>query len=98
MDSGDGEAMEVPSAPSLPPVGGWPRAIVLRVLALLLAGLGLYQSKDGLGAVVVLFILVVPFERLFPRHAHQKFRRPHLSLDIGYAFVSPLLQLSLIHI
>ncbi len=82
----------VPPAPRLPPVGGWSRAIVLRVFALLLAGFGLYQSQDGLGAVVVLFILVVPFERLFPRHAHQPFRRPHLGLDIGYAFVSPVLQ------
>ena len=82
----------VPSAPRLPPVGGWPKAILLRVLALLIAGVALYQSRDGLGAIVVLFILVVPFERLFPRHAHQKFRRPHLSLDIGYAFASPLLQ------
>ena len=57
---------DVPPAPSLPPVGGWPRAIVLRVLALLIAGAALYRSQDGLGAVIVLFILVVPFERLFP--------------------------------
>jgi len=83
---------DVPPAPNLPPVGGWPRALVLRSLALIIAGIALYNSQDGLGSVVVLFILVVPFERLFPRHAHQKFRRPHLGMDLGYAFASPLLQ------
>lgn len=82
----------VPAAPRLPPVGGWPRAIVLRILALALAGYAVSNNQDGLGAVIVLFILVVPFERLFPRHDHQGFRRPHLELDVGYALASPVLQ------
>tara|TARA_B110000444_G_scaffold175296_1_gene163959 strand:- start:3560 stop:4645 length:1086 start_codon:yes stop_codon:yes gene_type:complete len=86
------DAVDVPAAPTLPPVGGWPRLLFFRFLALLIAGGALYKSQDGLGAVVVLFILVVPFERLFPRQKDQKFRRPHLGMDIGYAFASPLLQ------
>ncbi|MCH1540314.1 MAG: sterol desaturase family protein [Candidatus Poseidonia sp.] len=88
----EGAIDTLPAAPRLPPLGGWPRAISLRVLALLIAGIALYRTREGLGAVVVLFILVVPFERLFPRHDHQRFRRPHLDLDVGYAFASPLLQ------
>ena len=82
----------VPPAPRLPPVGGWPRAIVLRLLALAVAGAAVVNNQDGLGAIIVLFVLVVPFERLFPRHDHQRFRRPHLGLDMGYAVASPLLQ------
>lgn len=86
------EASDAPPAPRLPPVGGWPKAIVLRLLALALAGVAVVNNQDGLGAIIVLFVLVVPFERLFPRHDHQRFRRPHLGLDVGYAMASPLLQ------
>lgn len=90
----DGEETkrEVPEAPRLPPVGGWPRAIVLRIMALTLAGVAYLYDQEGLSAVIALFVLVVPFERLFPRHPHQGFRRPHLDLDIGYAIASPILQ------
>ena len=53
----------------------------------------LYISTDGIFIVLLLFILVVPFEKLFPRHKGQKIRRPHLDTDIGYALASPLLGL-----
>ncbi len=86
------DAGAVPPAPRLPPVGGWPRAIVLRILAIGFAGIAVWNNQDGLGAVIVLFVLVVPFERFFPRHDHQRFKRPHLGLDIGYALASPVLQ------
>jgi hypothetical protein len=33
--------------------------------------------------IVTLFVLVVPFEKLFPRH-HQRLRRPGLGTDIAY--------------
>lgn len=92
MNELDGSVHEVPVAPRLPPVGGWPKAIVLRIMALCIAGLALWYDQEGLGAVIVLFVLVVPFERLFPRHHHQGFRRPHLDLDVGYAIASPILQ------
>lgn len=92
MDEQDGPLSDVPVAPRLPPVGGWPKAIVLRIMALCLAGVALWYDQEGLGAVIVLFVLVVPFERLFPRHRHQGFRRPHLDLDVGYALASPVLQ------
>jgi sterol desaturase/sphingolipid hydroxylase (fatty acid hydroxylase superfamily) len=40
--------------------------------------------------VVVLFALVVPFEKLFPRH-RQRLRRPLVLTDIAYAVAQPVL-------
>lgn len=85
---------EVPSAPKLPPVGGWKKALFLRLLAVIMIGSGLFISLEGMTAVIALFIIVVPFERLFPRQKHQKFKRAHLELDIGYAMASPFLQIA----
>lgn len=55
-----------------------------------MVGLSLAFDQEPLGVVVVLFILIVPFEKLFPRH-QQRIRRPHLGTDVGYALASPLL-------
>lgn len=41
---------------SLTTRGKWPKTILLRALALLMAGGTLHQLRDGLGAVVVRFI------------------------------------------
>ena len=41
--------------------------------------------------MVLLFVLVVPFEKMFPRHPGQKVQRPLLGTDIAHALVSPLL-------
>ena len=71
---------EVPSAPKLPPVGGWKKAIFLRLLAAIIILSGLFVSLEGITIVIFLFIIVVPFERLFPRQKHQGFKRPHLDL------------------
>ena len=40
--------------------------------------------------VPVLFVLVVPFEKLFPRH-RQRLRRPGVLTDIAYGLTQPLL-------
>jgi sterol desaturase/sphingolipid hydroxylase (fatty acid hydroxylase superfamily) len=42
-------------------------------------------------AVVVLFALIVPFEKLFPRHRGQRVRRPAVGTDIAYAVATPAL-------
>lgn len=55
-----------------------------------LVGGGLALDRSGLAVVPVLFLLVVPFEKLFPRH-RQKLRRPQLGTDIAYALAGPLL-------
>jgi sterol desaturase/sphingolipid hydroxylase (fatty acid hydroxylase superfamily) len=39
----------------------------------------------------VLFLLVVPFEKLFPRHRGQPIRRPQVGTDVAYALASPAL-------
>lgn len=83
----------VPAAPNLPPVGGWKRVILLRLLATIIIGSGILISFEGVTIVIFLFIIVVPFERLFPRQKHQGFRRPHLDLDIGYAMAAPFLNI-----
>ncbi len=47
-------------------------------------------DRSGLTLVPVLFLLVVPFEKLVPRH-RQRLRRPGLGTDIVYALTQPLL-------
>ena len=47
-------------------------------------------DPSALGVVVFLFVVVVPFERLFPRH-RQPFRRPALGTDLAYGLLQPLL-------
>ena len=61
------------------------------VLALAAVAGGLAMDRSGLVVVAVLFVLVVPFEKLFPRH-DQRLRRPQVGTDIGYALAGPLLQ------
>lgn len=40
--------------------------------------------------VAIVFVAVVPFEKLFPRH-HQRWRRPGLGTDMAYAIAQPVL-------
>ncbi len=68
-------------------------SMILRLMTLTLIAVALYISVEGIFVVLLLFVLVVPFEKLFPRHKGQKIRRPHLDTDIGYALASPLLGL-----
>ncbi len=57
------------------------------------AGVSLvFFDRSPLGIVPFLFLVVVPFERLFPRHRGQRFRRPALGTDVAYALSAPVLQ------
>ena len=56
-------------------------------------GAGLYLGLEGAGAIVALFVLVVPFEKLFRRH-DQRIGRPGLRTDLTYALVSPVLNVA----
>lgn len=64
---------------------------VVHALALLVAipvGIGLgFEAAAG---ILVLFVLVVPFEKLFRRHDY-RLRRPGLRTDLTYALASPAL-------
>lgn len=43
-------------------------------------------------AVAVLFVIISPFEKLYPRQKGQKIRRPGVTSDISFALTSPILQ------
>ncbi len=60
------------------------------VLALAIIGGSLLIDNEGLLAIFLLFVITVPFEKLFPRHK-QRIRRPQLITDIGFALAGPLL-------
>lgn len=59
--------------------------------AVAITGSALAIDRSGVGGVIALFVLVVPFEKLFPRHRGQPLRRPQVVTDIGYALAGPVL-------
>ena len=60
-----------------------------RAVALVAIGVSLYLDLGALFVVPILFVLIVPFEKMFPRHRSQRIRRPHAGLDVSYALASP---------
>jgi len=81
-----------PASTSLanPPAASWSKR--WSVVSLIAAAATLYFTREPLFVVGLLFVAVVPFERLFPRHRDQRFRRPQLAGDIAHALVSPAMQ------
>ncbi len=57
------------------------------------AGLGIsfLLDQEVLGGILVFFLLVAPFEKLYPRQKGQKIRRPLLGTDLAFALMAPLL-------
>ena len=54
-----------------------------------------YQVDSGIFfGVVVLFALVVPFEKIYPRQKGQRIRRPLVGTDISFALLGPLLNIA----
>ncbi|MEO1064738.1 MAG: sterol desaturase family protein [Actinomycetota bacterium] len=79
-----------PEAPIEPP-GRRPRRWPLWLFRLALVGVvlsGVLVQPDELFVIPLLFVLVVPFEKWFPRH-DQPIRRPHLGTDLAYAVAAP---------
>jgi sterol desaturase/sphingolipid hydroxylase (fatty acid hydroxylase superfamily) len=64
----------------------------LRLLAMLLIVASIALDAGLLFGVPILFLVIVPFEKLFPRHRGQRIRRPGVGTDIGYALATPILQ------
>lgn len=62
-------------------------------LALLVVVGSLAITREPLFIIGLLLVAVVPFERAFPRHRSQRFRRPQLVGDLAHAVVSPLTQM-----
>ena len=67
-----------------------PRRWRNRLIALAILAAALALNRGGAVVIVVLFVLVAPFEKLFPRH-RQRFRRPDLRTDIAYGIATPAL-------
>jgi sterol desaturase/sphingolipid hydroxylase (fatty acid hydroxylase superfamily) len=67
-----------------------PRRTWGRLAALALIAGSLLIDLQPVAVVLIVFVLVVPFEKLFPRH-RQRIRRPELATDIGYALAGSLL-------
>ena len=72
----------------------WYWVLLGRIVVLSIVGFSLwYYQFESLIVVTVLFILVVPMEKLFPRHKGQKVRRPKWKLDVAYALSQPFLNI-----
>jgi sterol desaturase/sphingolipid hydroxylase (fatty acid hydroxylase superfamily) len=79
-----------PAPPSPPPPPAPSPSWVTRrrwlagaVTAALVIG-GIALDQEVIGTVIALFVLIVPFEKLFPRH-EQRVRRPELGTDLAHA-------------
>jgi sterol desaturase/sphingolipid hydroxylase (fatty acid hydroxylase superfamily) len=88
-------------APPLPPATSSPgersnsrrhalRPWVYRALAVAVIGAAVAYDRSVLVILPVLFLLIVPFEKLFPRHRGQRVRRPLAALDVRWALTSTL--------
>jgi sterol desaturase/sphingolipid hydroxylase (fatty acid hydroxylase superfamily) len=66
---------------------------ILRLVAVALIVSAIALDAGLLFGVPILFVLIVPFEKMFPRHRGQKIRRPGVGTDIGYALATPILQI-----
>ena len=47
-------------------------------------------TREPLVPIALLFAIVVPFEKMFPRHKGQKVRREAVGTDIAHALMTPL--------
>jgi sterol desaturase/sphingolipid hydroxylase (fatty acid hydroxylase superfamily) len=66
----------------------WPTALMIATLA----AAAIAINRGALVALPLLFVVVVPCERLFPRH-QQRLRRPGLATDIAYFVSQPVLRI-----
>lgn len=64
------------------------RVWLMRLAALAVAAGSVAYDLSILAIIPVLFVLIVPFEKLFPRHRGQKVRRPLALLDIRWALMT----------
>ncbi len=53
--------------------------------------LSLVIDLEPLLVLILLFVIVVPVEKLYPRHKGQKIRRPEVGTDMAWALLAPLM-------
>ena len=63
------------------------------VLSALAVGIAYLIDGEVFAPVILLFVIVVPFEKMYPRRKDQKLRRPLVGTDITFALISPLLNI-----
>lgn len=64
--------------------------LLTKLTALILIGLSFFLEDFGpLFTLLLLFVIVVPLEKIFPRHKGQPVRRKHWRLDVNYALAAP---------
>jgi sterol desaturase/sphingolipid hydroxylase (fatty acid hydroxylase superfamily) len=75
------------------PIRRRPRALrpwIFRLVALGTLAASVAINRGVVLLLPVLFLLVVPFEKMFPRHRGQRIRRPLVALDVRYALSAAL--------
>ena len=81
----------VDELPAMPRPRRWYVWLLLKLTAWAMIAFSVwYFNYEPLFTILILFVLVVPFEKLFPRH-EQKVRRPKLDTDISFALSRPVL-------
>ena len=64
--------------------------LLTKLTALTLIGLSFFLEDFGpLFTLLLLFVIVVPLEKIFPRHKGQPVRRKNWRLDVNYALAAP---------
>ncbi len=71
-----------------------PRNLAHLAVAGLVLAISLLTNASAPFLVVALFVLVVPFEKLFPRYRGQRVRRRGLGTDLAFAVATPLLSVA----
>ena len=80
--------------PIMPAPPAWYWMLLGRIIVLSIVGFSLwYYQFESLIIVIIVFILVVPMEKIFPRHQGQNVRRPKWKLDVTYALSAPFLNI-----
>ena len=78
--------METTTAPAPAPTRR--RWIYRAIAAAIIAGT-IAVTRESLLPIALLFVLVVPFEKMFPRHKGQKVRREAAGTDLAHALMAP---------
>jgi sterol desaturase/sphingolipid hydroxylase (fatty acid hydroxylase superfamily) len=68
------------------------RAAQLAVAATVI-GVSFLMDRTVIVILAVLFVIVVPFEKLYPRQPGQRLRRPMVATDVGFALAGPVLNI-----
>ncbi len=72
----------------------WYWVLLGRIVVLSIVGFSLwYYQFESLIIIIIVFIMVVPMEKIFPRHKGQMVRRPKWTLDVTYALTQPFLNI-----